>query len=58
MCECCWRTQDEQGNSLILGTLSMPNRRLFLVCQDCVNAMWHERHGIRTEPRDENDEKY
>ena len=43
MCQCCGSTKDNEGNNVILGTLAMPMRRLFLICQDCVNYMWHGR---------------
>ena len=45
-CDCCWRTEDEFNEPLTLGQLTMPMRRIFRVCQDCVNFMWHGRSQL------------
>lgn len=51
-CGCCWKATDDDGNDLELGTLQMPGRRAWKVCQECVNYMWHERHQYEQERPD------
>jgi len=43
-CNCCGEEETEENR---LGVLQMPQRRAFLVCQNCVNFMWHGRSQFK-----------